>query len=94
MMASAVAQQPTVRASGPTESNDCDSGNTPAVGTRPVDDLYPTMPLKPAGMRHEPPVSVPSPSAAMPSATDTAAPADEPPGMRPVARSHAARGWP
>jgi len=33
-------------------------------------------------MRHEPPVSVPSAPNAMPSLTDTAAPEDEPPGMR------------
>jgi hypothetical protein len=45
------------------------------------------MPHKAAGMRHEPPVSVPSAPNAMPSVTDTAAPEDEPPGMRPAARS-------
>jgi hypothetical protein len=37
------------------------------------------------GMRMEPPVSDPSPATASPSATDTAAPEDDPPGMR---------GWP
>ena len=45
-------------------------------------------------MRTEPPVSVPSPTAAMPSDTDTAAPEDEPPGIRPVARSQGERGVP
>ena len=35
-------------------------------------------------MRQDPPVSVPMPSAHIPSATETAAPDDDPPGMRPV----------
>ena len=35
-----------------------------------------------AGMRTEPPVSVPSAATAMRSATDTAAPEEEPPGTR------------
>ncbi len=48
-------------------------------------------------MRIEPPVSDPSAATAMPSATDTAAPDDEPPGMRSTARSsgsHGLRGVP
>ena len=45
------------------------------------------MPLKAAGIRQEPPVSVPSAPNAMPSANDTAAPDDEPPGTCPMLRS-------
>ncbi len=45
-------------------------------------------------MRQDPPVSVPSAASAMPSATDTAAPEELPPGMRPVSRSHGLRGVP
>ena len=45
------------------------------------------MPQNAAGMRQEPPVSVPMPAAAMPSVTETAAPDDEPPGTRPTSRS-------
>jgi len=42
----------------------------------------------------EPPVSEPSPATASPSATDTAAPDDEPPGMRAVCVSTGLRGVP
>ena len=56
------------------------------------------MPQNAAGMRHDPPVSVPSATAAMPSATETAAPLLLPPGTRPppspVPRSHGAFGVP
>jgi hypothetical protein len=45
-------------------------------------------------MRQEPPVSVPSAPNAMASVTDTAAPEDEPPGMRPARRSYALSGVP
>jgi hypothetical protein len=47
-----------------------------AVGLKPV------RPHSAAGMRIEPPVSVPSAIAAMPSATEAAAPEDEPPDTR------------
>ena len=69
------------------ESSEVDSGNAPCVGTRRAVGLKPTMPHSAAGIRHEPPVSVPSPANAMPSVTDTAAPDDEPPGMRAALRS-------
>ena len=45
-------------------------------------------------MRQEPPVSVPSPATAMPSATATAVPDELPPGMRPAARSQGDSGVP
>ena len=44
--------------------------------------LKPTMPQNAAGMRVEPPVSVPMATSHMPSAAATAAPEDEPPGTR------------
>src|SRR5215475_14648349 len=92
MTASSAAQQATVGASGPTESSVKDNGSTPSVGTRLAVGLQPTMPQSAAGMRQEPPVSVPTAATAMPSVTDTAAPDEEPPGMRPVARSYGLRG--
>ena len=52
------------------------------------------MPQNAAGMRHDPPVSVPSPAATMPSATATAVPEELPPGMRRAARSHGLSGVP
>jgi hypothetical protein len=47
-----------------------------------------------AGMGIDPPVSLPIARAAMPSVTEIAALDDEPPGMRPVARSKAFFGVP
>jgi hypothetical protein len=44
--------------------------------------LKPTTPLSAAGMRTEPPVSLPMEISLVPSATDTPAPEDEPPGIR------------
>jgi hypothetical protein len=52
------------------------------------------MPHSAVGMRQEPPVSVPSAPTAMASVTDTAAPDEEPPGIRPAARSNGLRGVP
>lgn len=45
--------------------------------------LRPASPFQAAGMRTEPPVSVPAPAAARPSATATAVPELDPPGARP-----------
>src|ERR1035441_4197074 len=42
------------------------------------------MPQQAAGIRTEPPVSVPSPTSAVAVATATAEPLDEPPGTRPA----------
>jgi hypothetical protein len=83
-----------VAASGPIESSEVESGNAPALGTRRAVGLNPTMPHSAAGMRQEPPVSVPSAPNAMASVTDTAAPEDEPPGMRPARRSYGLSGVP
>src|SRR5882672_4915729 len=75
------AQQATVGASGPTESRVVDSGNAPSRGTRAEVGLKPETPHRAAGMRTEPPVSVPSANAAIPSETETAAPEEDPPGI-------------
>ena len=70
------------------------SGTVPVSGTRLAVGFQPTMPQSAAGTRQEPPVSEPSPARPMPSATATAAPEEEPPGNRPVARSQGERGVP
>ena len=92
--ASRIVQQRTDAASGPAESREVDKGNTPASGTRRAVGLKPVSPHRAEGMRTDPPVSVPSAATAMPSVTETAAPEEEPPGMRPVARSQGLRGVP
>ena len=81
MTASISAQQATLTPIGPIESRLVDSGVAPSRGTRYCVGLNPTRPHSAAGMRTEPPVSVPIATAAMPSATETGAPAEEPPGI-------------
>jgi hypothetical protein len=81
MIASAIAQQATLLASGPIESKVVDSGVAPSRGTRFCVGLKPVMPHSAAGMRTEPPVSVPIATTALSSPTDTAAPDDEPTGI-------------
>ena len=90
--ASALAQSATLRASGPIKSSENDNGNAPSVGTRHALGLKPTMPHSAAGMRVEPPVSVPIAMSHMRSAAATAAPDEEPPGTR--ARSAGLPGVP
>src|SRR5260370_11593806 len=48
-----------VRANGPTKSRCCESGATPSAETRPRPGFRPTIPQSEAGMRIDPPVSVP-----------------------------------
>ena len=72
----------TVRVMAQAVSSVVDRGTAPVVGTRRAVFLKPTMPLRAAGIRMEPPVSDPSPMNAAPVATDTPAPEDEPPGTR------------
>ena len=83
-----------LRASGPKLSSVDDSGTPPSSGTRRCVGLKPTMPLKAAGIRQEPPVSVPSAPCAIRSATETAAPDDDPPGTWPTSRRHTLFGVP
>ena len=79
---SSSAASSTVRAIGPTVSNDHASGVTPRRLTRPSVGLSPTTPQAPAGMRIEPPVSVPSETAHRPAASAAPLPPLEPPGLR------------
>ncbi len=72
----------TVAAIGPTVSSVGASGWTPSSGMRPYVVFRPTTPQQAAGVRTDPPVSVPSATSAPSVATATADPDDEPPGMR------------
>ena len=92
MTASALAQSATLRPSGPIESSVKLSGNAPSVGMRCRLGLKPTIPHNAAGIRTEPPVSLPMAISQRPSEAATAAPADEPPGTR--ARSRGLPGVP
>ena len=58
-----------------------------SCGTTPTDCLKPTTPLQAAGMRVEPPASVPTPIGHTPAASATAAPPDEPPLVRSAAQA-------
>src|ERR1019366_5222348 len=86
-----------LRANGPTQSRLETAGCTPSRLIRPYEVFKPYTPQQAAGMRIEPPVSVPSAkstggptcggslgaaAATAPAATATAEPLDEPPGMR------------
>ena len=84
----------TVRAIQPTVSKLRDNSITPSRGVRACVPLKPTKPHKAAGTRMEPPVSEPRPATARPKATDTAAPDEEPPGMRATCASHGFTGVP
>ena len=82
-MASKVrAASATVALSGPMTSSVGDSGNTPAAATRPRVGFRPTTPHQAAGLRIEPPVSVPSDVRRRPAATAAAEPEEEPPVIR------------
>src|SRR5262249_34133831 len=71
----------TERASGPTQSNVGDRGTTPSAETWFRVGLKPATPQREAGIRTEPPVSVPIAATQRPAATLVAAPPLEPPGM-------------
>ena len=82
MTASVMAQQATLLARGPIESSVVDSGKAPSSGIRFCVGLKPTRPQSAEGIRTEPPVSVPIATTHWPSAAETPAPEDEPPGTR------------
>ena len=65
---------------GPTVSNETLTGRTPRLETRPCVGRNPATPQNAAGMRIEPPVSVPSAASQRSSATATAEPPLDPPG--------------
>ena len=72
----------TVEAMGPTTSRVREIGTTPSSGQRPIVGRKPTTPQSAAGMRMEPPVSVPSATGRIPAATAAADPPLEPPATR------------
>ena len=74
-----------MRAIGPAWSKLGASGKQPSSGTSPQVGLNPTSAHQAAGMRIEPPESVPSATSASPAATAAALPPLEPPARRPGA---------
>ena len=76
----------TERQSGPTVSNPAASAEEPVTGISPIVVFHPTRFCQTEGMRTDPPVSVPRPTAARPAATAAADPPLDPPtAQRPVA---------
>src|SRR5437763_16308923 len=80
MTSSSAAASRTVRAMGPDVPRPSEPETYGAGDTRPRDGLMPTSPQHEAGMRIEPPPSVPCASGSSPPATAAAAPPLEPPG--------------
>ena len=76
------AQSSALRAIGPTVSNVHETGKTPSLETSPIVGRSPVTPQKHAGMRIEPPVSVPSVAAARSAAAAAPEPPLEPPQTR------------
>ena len=70
---------PTEVAKTDTQSSVREFGTVPARETRPRVGFSPTTPLNAAGMRPEPPESVPSAKQTRPAATATAEPELDPP---------------
>src|SRR5262249_27187434 len=81
-----IAASSTERASGPTQSRVGESGTMPSTETWSSDGLNPTIPQREAGIRMEPPVSVPTAATQSRATTAAAAPPLEPPGMREVSQ--------
>ncbi len=78
-----------VRAIGPVTCSVSQTQSVGCVGTRPTDGRRPTSPQNDAGMRSDPPRSVPSASAIIPLASAAAPPPVEPPAL--FDRSHGLR---
>src|ERR1700712_627174 len=76
-------------ASGPSTDNVFQPGKPGSLGTAPNVGLCPTTPQKEAGIRIDPPPSVPRARQVMPAATDAPATPLDPPGVLP--RSHGFR---
>src|SRR2546425_175844 len=89
---STAAASRTVRASGPTCETWSQPGKPVPSGTRPYEGFTPTSPQNAAGMRTEPPPSLPSAIGPQPLATAAAAPPLLPPGVR--SRFHGLRVTP
>lgn len=82
MTRSASATSSAVLAMGPLTDRSSHSQGLGQVGTTPGDGRIPTTPQKDAGMRRDPPRSVPSAIAIMPAASAAAPPPVEPPALR------------
>jgi hypothetical protein len=82
MASSISAVSMTVRAMGLMLETLANTSGDMSCGTTPADCLKPTTPLQAAGMRVEPPASVPMPMGQTPAASATAAPPEEPPLVR------------
>src|SRR5438105_6212499 len=78
-------QPVTSAAIGPAWSYVGASGKHPSSGTRPKLGLKPVIPQQAAGMRIEPPLSVPRATSARPAAIAAAEPPLDPPASRPLA---------
>src|SRR4051812_35679530 len=74
-----IAQSSTVQVRGPQWSNVNEFGMTPCRLTNPYVGFKPTVPQQAAGLRTEPPVSVPIAPGTKPAATAAPAPVLEPP---------------
>ena len=70
---------------GPTWSKLGASGKQPSIGTSPYVGLKPTTPQHAAGIRIEPPESLPSAASTSPAASAAAQPPLDPPATRPGA---------
>src|SRR6478735_2447913 len=79
-MSRACAVTPTVRVSTPLQARK-DSPRPGPTEIRPRLGLRPTRPQQAAGMRIEPPPSLPCAIGTMPAATDAAEPPEDPPGV-------------
>src|SRR5262249_58270616 len=82
MTSSSAAASRTVRAIGPALPSPSAPDTEGAGETRPRDGLIPNRPQQEAGIRIEPPPSLPWASGASPAATAAAAPPLQPPGVR------------
>jgi len=91
---SSSAQSSTLRAIGPGVSSVPLSGSTPYVDIRPIVVFSPVIPHHAAGMRTDPPVSVPIAHGAIRAPTATPEPEDDPPGARCTFLSQGLRGVP
>src|SRR2546421_108254 len=85
LTSSSATHSSTVRAIGPTWSKLGASGKQPSIETSPYVGLKPTTPQQAAGMRIEPPESVPRAASTSPVASAAAEPPDDPPAIRPGA---------
>src|SRR5690348_9022452 len=92
MASRSAAASRTVRAIGPDGPSPSEPDTNGAGGTRPREGLIPKRPQHEAGIRIEPPPSLPCASGASPAATAAAAPPLEPPGVLVV--SHGLRQSP